>query len=143
MLTRSIPKITLWIRRDLRAILSIDDVEIILEYSLAVFKDHDIRSDEATSLLRPYLSNKTAHFIHELAAFIFSGLTTDAYDAIVQYPVADQNDRDIDLFEEWNALSDNNVLLESKVDSLPPNRKRKMSENCERKEFLVDELLYS
>ncbi|KAJ3405092.1 hypothetical protein HDU80_001926 [Chytriomyces hyalinus] len=78
-------KVMDWIRRDLRVLLMLQNVELVLQVVVAVLDKHDIQTDAAVSLLRPYIQIRTEHFIHELVAFMRSGLTIDAYDAVVQY----------------------------------------------------------
>ncbi|KAI9353694.1 hypothetical protein BDR26DRAFT_849061 [Obelidium mucronatum] len=78
-------KMVNWIRRDLRVILGLQDVEIVIEYVLAVLEKHPLQTEDAMQLLRPYLRDRTEHFVHELVSFLRSGLTIDAYDAVAQY----------------------------------------------------------
>ncbi|KAJ3294269.1 hypothetical protein HDU79_011231 [Rhizoclosmatium sp. JEL0117] len=78
-------KLADWTRRDLRAILGLEDVDIVVEYVVAVLGKYDPQTEDAIQLLRPYLRTKTEHFIHELVGFMRSGLTMEAYDAMVQY----------------------------------------------------------
>ncbi|KAJ3238526.1 hypothetical protein HDU81_007622 [Chytriomyces hyalinus] len=78
-------KVMDWIRRDLRVLLLLENVELVLQVVVAVLDKHDIQTDAAVSLLRPFIHIRTEHFIHELVAFMRSGLTIDAYDAVVQY----------------------------------------------------------
>ncbi|KAJ3058436.1 hypothetical protein HDU98_005460, partial [Podochytrium sp. JEL0797] len=78
-------KTTNWIRRDLRVILGLQDVEIVVEYVLAVLEKHALQTEQAMALLRPYLRDKTDLFVHELVGFMRSRLTIDAYDLVAQY----------------------------------------------------------
>jgi E3 ubiquitin-protein ligase Topors len=79
-------KLRPWIERDLRAILGDDaDVDIWVDYVVALLKTHELQSDEAQSLLASVLHDKAGLFAHELLCFARSPLNMEAYDATVQY----------------------------------------------------------
>ncbi|KAL1923408.1 uncharacterized protein VTP21DRAFT_8388 [Calcarisporiella thermophila] len=81
----AIRRLVPWIRRDLQAILEEENAEIVREYVIAVLKTHDLRTESALELLRPFLEPYTEHFVHELVAFARSPLEIRAYDITVQY----------------------------------------------------------
>ena len=103
-----------WIRRDLRAILSISctqegdfphgqtqhleqdsrlykyeeigtGMELIREFIIAVLKKYDLQTDQGQDLLQDFLQEHTEHFVHELIAFARSSLSIAAYDEVAQY----------------------------------------------------------
>ncbi|KAJ3387201.1 hypothetical protein HDU84_000989 [Entophlyctis sp. JEL0112] len=81
------PKTKEWIVRDLRAILGIENVEIIALYTLAVLEqNYPLPNRRAIELLQDYIGAKTEHFVHELVIFMESGVTVAAYDEVVRYP---------------------------------------------------------
>ncbi|KAJ3091694.1 hypothetical protein HK102_013775 [Quaeritorhiza haematococci] len=84
----SIRKLVPWIRRELRAILYDENVEIVKDYIVAVMQKFDLQSDMAISLLTDFLDNKAELFVHELLCFARSPFDIDAYDVAVQYDEA-------------------------------------------------------
>jgi hypothetical protein len=79
-------KIRPWIERDLKAILGDDEeLDILVDYVLALLKTHQLQSDEAQSLLSSVIHDKAGLFAHELLCFARSPLNMEAYDAAVQY----------------------------------------------------------
>jgi len=115
-LNRLIP----WIRRELRAILTLssssatipttDDyneqhpsrhryeeidtgLELTREYIIAVLKRYDLQTDQAQDLLRDFLHEHTELFVHELMAFARSPYSIEAYDQVAQYPGSHKDSR--------------------------------------------------
>ncbi|KAF9200388.1 hypothetical protein BGZ49_009391 [Haplosporangium sp. Z 27] len=99
-----------WIRRELQAILSLDNqpnsdsssltstpsmtencqdsdrgLELIREYIIAVLKRFDLQTDQAQDLLRDFLYEHTEQFVHELMGFARSPYSIEAYDRVAQY----------------------------------------------------------
>ncbi|KAI8587508.1 hypothetical protein BDZ88DRAFT_425253 [Geranomyces variabilis] len=81
-------KLEPWIRRDLHALLGIEDVAVIAAVVAGLLRSEpDMRSDASVCCLAEYLGSRARaeHFIHELVCFAKSPLNMDAYDASVQY----------------------------------------------------------
>ncbi|KAF8954237.1 hypothetical protein BGZ46_002976 [Entomortierella lignicola] len=102
-----------WIRRELQAILSLNNqpnsdsssltstpsmaencqdsdrgLELIREYIIAVLKRFDLQTDQAQDLLRDFLYEHTEQFVHELMGFARSPYSIEAYDRVAQYDAA-------------------------------------------------------
>ncbi|KAG0302886.1 hypothetical protein BGZ99_002864, partial [Dissophora globulifera] len=60
-------------------------LELIREYIVAVLKQYDLQTDRAQDLLRDFLHEHTAQFVHELMAFARSPYSIEAYDRSAQY----------------------------------------------------------
>lgn len=75
-----------WARRDVQALVGKEiDVELIVRVLDAVVCRHGINSQESMAQLRPFLDDRTNHFIHECVGFLRSALAMEAYDAVVDY----------------------------------------------------------
>jgi len=74
-----------WIERDLKAILRMDDIDIVRDYIIGVLKKYDLDSEQAREEISLFLNNKTNHFIHELKCFINSPFNIKTYDSQYQY----------------------------------------------------------
>lgn len=75
-----------WIQRDLKAILDIENVDVIQNVVLAVLAIHEPTSDSAANALHSYLGDYSSHFLHELLCFAASPFGMLAYDNVVMYP---------------------------------------------------------
>ena len=82
-------KLVPWITRELQAILGIQDVELILEYIVALLKTIDLKTNQGKECLQEYLGIHTELFIHELFCFAKSFLNMEAYDQVVEYDQTD------------------------------------------------------
>ncbi|KAI9093730.1 hypothetical protein DFS34DRAFT_630123 [Phlyctochytrium arcticum] len=78
-------KLVPWIKRDLRVILKMDDVDMISDVVVAVMKRHRLDSDAAKDELVDYIGSTTSHFLQELLGFAKSSWTMDTYDNQVVY----------------------------------------------------------
>lgn len=74
-----------WIERDLKAILPIDDIELIRDYIINIIKKNDLDSEKATTEISKFLDKNTNHFIYELKGFINSPFNISTYDRLTQY----------------------------------------------------------
>ncbi|KAI8917870.1 hypothetical protein DFJ77DRAFT_413646, partial [Powellomyces hirtus] len=78
-------KLEPWITRDLKAVLKIEDVEILTAVVLTCMRNYDLRTEEGLVYLQEYLGDQAEHFVHELCCFARSPFNMDVYDGIVQY----------------------------------------------------------
>ncbi|KND04440.1 uncharacterized protein SPPG_00169 [Spizellomyces punctatus DAOM BR117] len=84
-----IKKLVPWIRRDLKVLLRIDDVEMIIDVIIAILQREGLESQAAKSALEEYLSSHTEHFVHELVCFSKSPWMMEVYDTMAEYVAPD------------------------------------------------------
>ena len=76
----------LWMRRELQALLWIEDVEMLIGVVMHVMRGASGReSDERlAAALQPFLQDNAPLFVRELRSFLSSGLNVDGYDAYLK-----------------------------------------------------------
>ncbi|XP_067027538.1 E3 ubiquitin-protein ligase Topors-like [Acropora muricata] len=76
-----------WITRDLSVLLSDEEshVGFVLQIILSLITKVELRSEEFYHQLRPFLFEKTEHFIHEFISFARSPFDLNTYDQHAQY----------------------------------------------------------
>ncbi len=95
-----------WLRRELIALLGIEDVETVFWFVLGLCERGGIPAPPAAApppgqplrqgswlgvppceaQLKPFLGERTAHFLHELYAFALSPVPLELYDRVLCYP---------------------------------------------------------
>ena len=95
-----------WLRRELIALLGIEDVETVVWFVLGLCERGGIPAPPAAApppgqplrqgswlgappceaQLKPFLGERTAHFLHELYAFALSPVPLELYDRVLCYP---------------------------------------------------------
>ncbi|TPX65740.1 hypothetical protein SpCBS45565_g04953 [Spizellomyces sp. 'palustris'] len=103
-----VKKLVPWIRRDLKVLLRIDDVEMIIDVIIAILQRAKLESEAAKSALEEYVSSHTEHFVHELVCFAKSPWMTEVYDTMAEYVApGDTHNSETSLCkEEGSALSE-------------------------------------
>nr|XP_050023026.1 E3 ubiquitin-protein ligase Topors-like [Dermacentor andersoni] len=76
-----------WLNRELLALLGGGEAQITftIELVLALVTRYEVCSLEFAEHVRPFFGTRTAHFLHELAAFVASPLDMVAYDRVAVY----------------------------------------------------------
>lgn len=76
-----------WLNRELVALLGGGEAQITFttELVLALITRYDVCSLEFAEHVRPFFGTRTAHFLHELSAFVSSPLDMVAYDRVAVY----------------------------------------------------------
>lgn len=74
-----------WVKRELQAILSEEDVSLILLLVKSLIIKYGIAAPEVSSKMQDYLFENTSTFIRELEGFVTSGLAMEIYDRVVEY----------------------------------------------------------
>lgn len=77
-----------WLNRELLALLASGgeaNVALTTELVLALITRYEVCSLEFAEHVRPFFGERTAHFMHELAAFVSSPLDMVAYDRVAVY----------------------------------------------------------
>lgn len=79
-----------WLDRELQALLAGGEaqLEFTTELVLALITRYEVCSAEFAEHVRPFFGTRTAHFLHELAAFVASPLDMVAYDRVAVYDLA-------------------------------------------------------
>lgn len=85
-----------WLTRDLRVLLNDDEshVGFVLQIILSLIAKVELSSEEFCHQLRPFLFDKTEHFIHEFVSFARSPFDLNAYDERAQYSWPGESDAD-------------------------------------------------
>ena len=83
--TSKIEKLIPWIKREFQVICKVQDVDLIVEWFLALIQQVELQSDKGLELLNAYLYPFSELFVHELICFARSPLNMETYDATVQY----------------------------------------------------------
>lgn len=85
-----------WITRDLSVLLSDEEshVGFVLQIILSLITKVELSSEEFYHQLRPFLFEKTEHFIHEFISFARSPFDLNTYDQHVQYSWYHQSQTD-------------------------------------------------
>ncbi|KAK4522729.1 hypothetical protein GAYE_PCTG14G0619 [Galdieria yellowstonensis] len=78
------PKLIQWIRRDLQALLGLEDVEVLVNYIYGKIEEGSSRED-LKKILEPFLFENTSHFLHELFQFASSRYGLEDYDQVARY----------------------------------------------------------
>ncbi|KAL3186485.1 hypothetical protein MRX96_027523 [Rhipicephalus microplus] len=76
-----------WLNRELVALLGSGEAQITFttELVLALITRYEVCCLEFAEHVRPFFGTRTAHFLHELAAFVASPLDMVAYDRVAVY----------------------------------------------------------
>lgn len=71
-----------WLKRELAVLYGSHDsvVDVILHVILSLITRHDIQDEAFLQELRPFLSSRTEHFLHEFLSFARSPFNMEAYD---------------------------------------------------------------
>ncbi|EME30213.1 E3 ubiquitin-protein ligase ICP0 [Galdieria sulphuraria] len=78
------PKLIHWIRRDLQALLGLEDVEVLVVYINGKIESGSSR-EELKEFLEPFLFENANHFLHELFQFASSRYSLEDYDKVARY----------------------------------------------------------
>lgn len=76
-----------WLDRELQALLAGGEAQLAFttELVLTLITRYEVCSAEFAEHVRPFFGARTAHFLHELAAFVASPLDMVAYDRVAVY----------------------------------------------------------
>ncbi|ORX76673.1 hypothetical protein BCR32DRAFT_248566 [Anaeromyces robustus] len=99
--TSKFNRIIPWIERDIKAILRMDDIDIVKDYIIGVIKKYDLDSEKAGEEISLFLNNKTNHFIHELKCFINSPFNIKTYDTQHQYEKKSEHKIPIEVVKDY------------------------------------------
>lgn len=79
-----------WLDRELQALLAGGEAQLAFttELVLTLITRYEVCSAEFAEHVRPFFGARTAHFLHELAAFVASPLDMVAYDRVAVYDSA-------------------------------------------------------